>query len=407
MDNISHSIVGLATGELLHRSLPQEPTTHDQCTRRRLLLIACGLASNFPDLDLLLTGLLPAPLGYLLYHRGHTHTLSYFIPQACLLIALLYTWPTARRLLKQSAIARIGLCASIFSGFTLHLSMDYLNSYGIHPFYPFDARWLYGDLVFIVEPIFWIIFGIPLAMMIPKTSLRMLCITALIGIPLYFTAHGFLLWTSMAALITLAITMAVLQKRKDARRSGSSLLLAFIVSFGFIGLQTLASAQTRHRLTTYLTQQNPTNRILDIAQSPFPANPLCWQMLTISSNDESQSYRLQRHIISLAPTVITPSDCPVALSEKNLQQQKTPAIALLSSEEYSLEKLRHLQQTNCHFNAWMRFARAPAIYDSHAEDRRFGLGGNFSTLPFDQFSTRHCEKNIPQWHYPRNDLLSF
>ena len=405
MDNISHSVVGLATGELLHRSLPKEPATAAQDTRRRLLLIACCLASNFPDLDLLLSWLLPTPLGYLLYHRGHTHTIGYLLPQACFLIGLLYIWPATRRLLKQSAVARIGLCASILSGFILHLLMDYLNSYGIHPFYPFDARWLYGDLVFIVEPVLWITFGVPLAMMIPKTSLRLFCLTALIGIPLYFTVHGFLLWISLAILIALAITMAILQKKSDAR-GNNSLWLVFAVGLSFIGLQTLASAHAKHRLTTYLTQQDPTSRILDIAQSPFPANLLCWQMLSISRNDQAKSYRMQRYIVSLAPALITPSSCPTALAEENQQQQKTPAIALLSSEEYSLEKLRYLQQTNCHFNAWMRFARAPAIDDKHAEDRRFGLTRNFSTLFFDTLSTRHCAKNIPQWRYPRDDLLT-
>jgi hypothetical protein len=38
-----------------------------------------------------------------------------------------------------------------------HLVLDWTNSYGIHPFWPFDDRWKYGDSVFIVEPWFWVV----------------------------------------------------------------------------------------------------------------------------------------------------------------------------------------------------------------------------------------------------------
>ena len=37
----------------------------------------------------------------------------------------------------------------------LHIAMDATNSYGVHPFWPFYDGWLYGDSVFIVEPLLW------------------------------------------------------------------------------------------------------------------------------------------------------------------------------------------------------------------------------------------------------------
>src|SRR6187431_3293449 len=44
--------------------------------RTRTVFIAAGVvAANAPDVDLLYTGLTEAPLGYLLHHRGHSHTL--------------------------------------------------------------------------------------------------------------------------------------------------------------------------------------------------------------------------------------------------------------------------------------------------------------------------------------------
>jgi inner membrane protein len=173
MDNITHSFVGLGVGELLQRSLAPEDDPARQRTRHRLLLTACAAASNFPDLDLFLTRLLPAPLGYLLHHRGHTHTILFALPQALLLLALLWLlWPNARALLRGSRQARIGLGIAIVAGFALHLSMDFLNSYGVHPFYPLNNGWFYGDMIFIVEPVFWVAFGVPLALAIPWKFLR-------------------------------------------------------------------------------------------------------------------------------------------------------------------------------------------------------------------------------------------
>ena len=31
-----------------------------------------------------------------------------------------------------------------------HILLDYTNNYGVHPYWPFDNRWIYGDSVFIV-----------------------------------------------------------------------------------------------------------------------------------------------------------------------------------------------------------------------------------------------------------------
>ena len=81
MDNLTHSLVGLALGELVERALPAEPDPMRGRTRRRALLATGLIASNFPDLDLVLTPLLAPPLGYLMHHRGHTHTLLWACPR--------------------------------------------------------------------------------------------------------------------------------------------------------------------------------------------------------------------------------------------------------------------------------------------------------------------------------------
>ncbi|WP_370466973.1 metal-dependent hydrolase, partial [Salmonella enterica] len=50
---------------------------------------------------------------------------------------------------------RMQLAAIACLATLLHIALDFTNSYGVHPFWPFDNRWYYGDAVFIVEPLFW------------------------------------------------------------------------------------------------------------------------------------------------------------------------------------------------------------------------------------------------------------
>jgi inner membrane protein len=408
MDNLSHSVVGLAAGEFLHRSLPEESDAEHNRLRRRLLLVSGWLASNFPDLDLVLTSLLPEPLGYLLHHRGHTHTLLYAIPQAMLLWGLVWlVWPAARRLLKRSSAARTGLILSVCIGLALHLLMDYLNSYGIHPFYPFDSRWFYGDMVFIIEPLFWVAFGVPLIMTMQRGSVQVLFIALLIGALLFFTLKEFLPWTSFASLVVLAFVLATVQ-RKAGARGHAAFILSAIVAIGFTGVQGFASYQAMQMVMRHLKNKDPESRFLDASMTSFPANPLCWTFVSIESKETEGIYRLRRGALSLAPDSIPVAECPARFSEYALQNAVNPAIVFYSGQEGKFDTLRELNDENCHFNAWMRFARAPLVTEGRASDMRFSISprGNFTTMNLDDFKNRECSRYVPDWGFPRSDLLT-
>ena len=408
MDNLTHSVVGLAVGELAHRSLPPESDTDRQKTRHRLLLVTCWAASSFPDLDLVLTPLLPAPLGYLLHHRGHTHTLLYAIPQALLLWSLIWLlWPSARALLKESASARAGFILSGVLGFTLHMLMDYLNSYGIHPFHPFDSRWLYGDMVFIVEPMFWILLGIPLAMMVPRALVKILLIAALVGAQVFFTMKGFLSFGSLAVLFVAALAIGVVQHTAGAA-SRRGLVTALAMSLIFISIQGIASREGSQVVATTLQKLDPESRVLDSAMTSFPTNPLCWSFVSVESNERAGTYRLRRGVLSIAPGVVPATGCPATLAEHVQQDGATPAVAFLLEEQGRLDTLRRLKDENCHFEAWLRFARAPSVNENEASDIRFRstLRKNFTTITFADFSDRECPRYVPKWDFPRSDLFS-
>jgi inner membrane protein len=408
MDNLSHSVAGLAVGEIIHRILPEETDPGRRDLRRRLLLASSWLASNFPDLDIVLTPLLPAPLGYLLHHRGHTHTLLYALPQALLLCALIWMcWPAARRLMREDKAARHGLALAVGVGFGLHMLMDYLNSYGIHPFHPVDSRWLFGDMVFILEPVFWIAAGIPLAMTLQRRWLKAGLAALLIGLPLFFTMRGFLLWTSLGCLAALALVLGMVQHRAGARGI-AGLLLGAAAAAGFVGVQGFATRQATLSLAASLKAMDPESRFLDGAMTPFPSNPLCWIFVSIESNEDAGTYRLRRGLLSLAPGIVPPAACPPGLSEPSLRKDMTAAVVFHHVEQGDLRRLRELRSTNCHFEAWLRFARAPSLADGAASDIRFSYGPreNFTTMRLDDFTHRACPRHVPRWDFPRADLLT-
>ncbi|MYM38745.1 metal-dependent hydrolase [Duganella qianjiadongensis] len=407
MDNLTHSIIGAAVGVVVQRSLPAEPDSAAQRLRHRLLLLACVLASNFPDLDLLLSPLLQQPLGYLLHHRGFTHTALLAIPQGLLLAGLLWLlWPAARTLLRASRTARRGLGLAIGLGLALHLLMDYSNSYGLHPWYPFDARWFYGDMVFIVEPLFWVLLGVPLAMLVRRPWLRYGWLLALAGVVLAFAFKAYLLWPALAALGLLGVAGAWVQRRAG-EQGRAGLLLGLALSAVFLGLQAYTSQLGRQAVTAALQQLDPKAQVLDVAMTAFPSMPLCWTYASVESNPRQGYYRLRRGVLSLSPAL----DCPAALVGSEARQPLSPTVSEFAHVLAPLAALQTLQEQNCMAAAWLRFARLPALVlaTGSLSDYRFAATpkGNFTVLETAGAGQPpgQCPSGVPQWDYPRQDLL--
>src|SRR4051812_25083089 len=153
MDNVTHTLAGLLLAESAVRLRTRRGGVEPSPRFRAIAAASSAIAANLPDSDLAYTGLGGDRLTYMLHHRGYTHTVVIAILGAVLLwgIAwLVWRWraraapdapdaPDARWLLGLLIVSTLS-----------HLVLDWTNSYGVHPFWPFDNRWRYGDSVFIV-----------------------------------------------------------------------------------------------------------------------------------------------------------------------------------------------------------------------------------------------------------------
>ncbi|HEY2384736.1 MAG TPA: metal-dependent hydrolase, partial [Terriglobia bacterium] len=102
--------------------------------------VTAVIAANLPDIEIL-SGL-RGTAAYLDNHRGITHTFVGVPVLALILAAVMYYF--SGHFWKTFAVSFVAMCT--------HPVLDYLNTYGVRPFLPFDRTWYYGDLLFIFDP---------------------------------------------------------------------------------------------------------------------------------------------------------------------------------------------------------------------------------------------------------------
>jgi len=156
MDNVTHSLAGLALSEAAVRLRAARSGAQPWPHWRAIAAFSSVIAANLPDFDLLYTGTGGDRLRYMLHHRGYSHTIVAAIACAVLLwgaVWLVWRWRERKPLPHADAG---WLLALIVVSTLSHLALDWTNSYGVHPFWPFSNAWRYGDAVFIVEPWFWV-----------------------------------------------------------------------------------------------------------------------------------------------------------------------------------------------------------------------------------------------------------
>jgi inner membrane protein len=120
--------------------------------------LAATLAAEAPDLDVLWG--FGGPVVSFAHHRGITHT---FLAAPFMATAVTgFVWLLHRFLFSRRKSARdpqpirwLWVWLTALIAHLSHLLLDWTNNYGLRPFFPFNARWYSGDLVFIAEPVIW------------------------------------------------------------------------------------------------------------------------------------------------------------------------------------------------------------------------------------------------------------
>lgn len=375
MENLAHSLVGAAFAEL---ALP--PTASP--AQRRLFFTASVIAANLPDADLLYARITPQPLGYLLHHRGHTHTLVGLAVQA-LVIGLVCLLPATRKLI---APLRTRFWTLIAASLLSHVVLDSLNSYGVHPFYPFNNRWYYGDAIYIVEPWLWVLLGVAVATNTRDRYARLGVVALMVAFTLVFVRMGFVSLGLLVAPVLVAAGLAWIATRVSARtRTITALVAATLFVATMFGLKHAVRGRALAQAAT-----DTGGDIVDVILSPRSANPFCWSVITVAKNEPVGTYAFRRG--SLTPT--------------SRWQSASRCDDWAEPEAQSLARLRDLSRDDCWVRAWLQFGRAPYIEAGEISDYRFGGRGNFSSMRLpskEQAAT--CPSHVPGWDMPRQDLL--
>jgi inner membrane protein len=394
VDNLTHSFVGASLAELALR---------DDATPapRRLFLAAGVVASNFPDLDLLYVGITPPPLGYLLHHRGHTHTVVGLLAQLALLALLCHLPPATRRLAPADRTRLLALIAVSLAG---HLVMDAWNTYGVHPFHPFDSRWYYGDAIFILEPWLWIPLGAAAAANAQGRLSRAGLVALVLLPPILLTTLGVISAGTLAALVATALVFSRAGRSLSPRaRAAAALSASALFVAVMFGLSRVAEART----IDLLGPARP-GQVKDVILNPNPASPLCWAVIVVERDEHE--YGLHRGTLSLLPAWQPPTACASHRRAGLGESRWSGGNRLVWNEEVRLpiEELRQLASRDCWVKAWLQFGRAPVVREGMILDLRFqdGRRENFTAMKLRAApEAAACPPNMTHWAMPRADLL--
>jgi inner membrane protein len=331
----------------------------------------------------------------------------------CLLLALMLlaaTWAWLRW--RGSTVSRgdlrlFGAMAVLAVG--LHLGMDALNSYGVHPFWPLDNQWYFGDSVFILEPLYWLAVA-PLYFAF-RSRLARLHVGAVLVIAsgvLWFAHSSWL--PAWAAPLPAVMLVLVGWRGGPVTRALASVALVATVTLAFVGSGMLAQQQVQ----AIAAREFPQARTLDVVLSPAPANPFCWDLLLVQRMQGELLIRQGQ--LSLLQS-LDPRTCPAT----QLGSARTaPLRQMLASSdqrvrwlgEFAMPRatLAGLIARDCRAREMMQFLRAPFVVKRSDGwimgdlrfDREAEAGFAEQLLPPQGGSA--CSHHVP-WIAPRADLL--
>ena len=410
MDNVTHTLIGVLVGETAAAITKPSSQGLSREQRRSLFVTTMAVGSNLPDLDFLYSTVTGSKLDYLLHHRGHTHTFVVAILIAAVLWLACELW-ARRRDLRLSRSDRVALIAIALLAPVLHIFMDMANNYGVHPWWPFDNRWIYGDSVFIVEPLLWAAAAPTLFMLRTRLARGVVALVLLTGIALTFLTG--LVPLPIAVFYTVLVAALVYAGRTLPARTALTLGIGVWVAttVGFVATSRLVG----QRVDALVAAQFPNVHSVDRVLTPMPVNPICWEVIFIQA--ENGTLVLRRAMFSMAPAWIPAEACPargldvpITAPLQRVAAEDTRDLKWHGEVRTQINRLVSVWRENCRVDALMRFVRAPwlAVVEDRLVagdlryDRERGLG--FAEIEVES-DTEPCPMLVPPWVPPRNDLL--
>jgi inner membrane protein len=405
MDNVTHALAGCLLAGVAIAAREQKEGSSSPAFRVAATSIGL-IAAELPDADLLYAGnaLGMGKLGYLLHHRGYTHTVVFAIAGALLVWGVvLLVRPNLRQLELRNALLTVAL-AGTFS----HLLLDFGNSYGVHPFWPFNDDWYYGDSIFIVEPWLWVA-ALPALFLFTNRrgartvfgALLVIIVVAAWFVPMVGTA------SALALTVGSVVGVLALTRIKPGYRIPSAIVawLAIDVVFGS------ASFIARREVRSAVAPQ----KYLAVALTPFVSNPLCFSAQIVQV--DGKTLRITRAAVAPFPWIRDVSHCSDergAIDAAAIVNARATSRAVAFGGTWSAPgaELRTLVAINCEIAAAMRFIRVPqwAFGERGAvtiSDARFGEGGGGFAEIASHTPPASCPRFVPPWTPPRADLLGY
>lgn len=272
MDNLTHSLVGLTAAKAGLERLSPGATA------------LCILAANSPDSDILVL-LFGDRWDFLQHHRGITHAFVGTALLAVLLPLLFYgvdrLWARFCHRSPQTNLRGL-LIASVIVSAT-HPLLDWTNNYGIRLLLPWNPRWFYGDLVFIVDPFLWLILGGAAFLLASKTRTSKFVWGAIAAITTFLIVAGprgtdlpkvFGLFWIAALVVVVALFLIGARERWGARIAyvAFALVVVYWTALGFAH----ARALERGREAAQKIVAPNGERVTRLAAMPKLANPFRW-----------------------------------------------------------------------------------------------------------------------------------
>ncbi len=413
MDNATHALAGMLLADVTVQALTPRGAEVDRKFRNRARW-ASAITTNLPDLDPVVARLTPGRLGYLLHHRGHSHTFVVgLLLGAVAFFVLRALWRTPSGVpARRERLTLLLLC---LVGPLLHVAMDFSNNYGVHPFWPLYDGWLYGDSVFIIEPLFWAL-TIPALALASETRAAKLLLggVVVIGIGLAWATDyaGFrtALFLTLLALGFAALNLHLSQRSRTYLAFGSALGVASM----FFAASAVVRARVEEAVRVAAPRGSPPVELVDASLTPAPSNPFCWSAMAVGRR--GQLYELLVGTVALAPGLVSVEQCwaeptgrTLALKVPSLE--RTPSVRWDGEWTAPLEELRTLGRTDCDARAYLRWSRLPFWLRTpqgelllgdlrYDRDRGLDFSETLGTSP-----PKACPKRVPPWTPPRSELI--